>query len=552
MAQAEILPIDTVQELLAFREPPLFSVEPIREVKRGEPHAPRTMFCHDMMGGYLEDRFIHGCNKFNSYRFHHWQIIDSFVYYSHHLVTIPPRGWISAGHTHGVKVLGTLNAESNAGTRFFSKIRGDKLERQVATQLARIAALYRFDGWLVSVACKLDRCCMPFVKDLLRLLTEETHSAVPGSMVIWYDSLTRGGKLCKQNKLNCKNHVFFDMCDGIFLNCEWNEEMLEYSARFARDRKSDVYVGIDVFARRTNYAGGFETHQAVAQARKHGLSAGIFAAGWVYEKQDKNKFVDNQCRFWDFPDKLCNDWRVVTLPLKTSFCQGFGEKLYEAGEIVSTTPWYNLAKQQLQPRDQGTAVCFGCGSATVTTNSAYNGGGCLRLQFEPNNEDVRPYFRLFGCDVPLGALYIMYAIQPDGVDLVGCDFAIVLTVRSAEGETGEIRLGFSIAVPDEQRYCAARVDSCTSLAGDDISGSRWITRSYNVWDLSGNAKLQEIGAAFESRHASCCLLGELVVEQLDQVRDKVEEDNEEGLETTINYDNDDDDDGQPSAKIMRL
>ncbi|KAL1445409.1 hypothetical protein MTO96_045033, partial [Rhipicephalus appendiculatus] len=158
------------------------------------------------------------------------------------------------------------------------------------------------------------------------------HNAVPGSMVVWYDAVARNGKLARQNELNYKNVAFFDLCDGIFLHFKWTEDMLEASARLASDRKNDVYVGIDVFARNTKYAGGFETCTAVAEARKHGLSAGIFAAGWVYETQDRSKLMENQCRFWNFPDKLCNDWRIVTLPLKTGFCQGFGRNLYKDGK----------------------------------------------------------------------------------------------------------------------------------------------------------------------------------------------------------------------------
>ncbi|KAH8038250.1 hypothetical protein HPB51_000191 [Rhipicephalus microplus] len=107
MAHGEVRPLDTLDELLAFTEPQPCIVEAMREVKRGDGQGPRIMFCHDMMGGYLEDRFIHGCDKPHAYRFHHWQLIDSFVYYAHHLVTIPPPGWISAGHKHGVKVLVT-------------------------------------------------------------------------------------------------------------------------------------------------------------------------------------------------------------------------------------------------------------------------------------------------------------------------------------------------------------------------------------------------------------------------------------------------------------
>ncbi|KAH7942304.1 hypothetical protein HPB49_022822 [Dermacentor silvarum] len=106
----------------------------------------------------------------------------------------------------------------------------------------------------------LDRSCVPFLKEFLRSVTEETHNAVPGSLVIWYDSVVRDGKFAPQNRLNSKNVVFFDLCDGIFLHYDWTEQMLEMSAWYAPDRKSDVYVGVDVFARGTDYPGGFKTY----------------------------------------------------------------------------------------------------------------------------------------------------------------------------------------------------------------------------------------------------------------------------------------------------
>jgi Glycosyl hydrolase family 85 len=39
-----------------------------------------------------------------AYRLSHWRCIDTFVYFSHHLVTVPPAGWVKAAHLHGVKV----------------------------------------------------------------------------------------------------------------------------------------------------------------------------------------------------------------------------------------------------------------------------------------------------------------------------------------------------------------------------------------------------------------------------------------------------------------
>lgn len=51
-------------------------------------------------------RFIQGSAAQSPYTFYHWQYIDIFVYFSHHLVTVPPVGWTNAAHRHGVRVLG--------------------------------------------------------------------------------------------------------------------------------------------------------------------------------------------------------------------------------------------------------------------------------------------------------------------------------------------------------------------------------------------------------------------------------------------------------------
>ena len=55
------------------------------------------------------------------------------------------------------------------------------------------------------------------------------------------------------------NRLFFDVCDGIYLDYGWKESSLEQSKRLSTElgRIHDVYVGVDVFGRFGN--GGFDT-----------------------------------------------------------------------------------------------------------------------------------------------------------------------------------------------------------------------------------------------------------------------------------------------------
>ncbi|KAK7807583.1 hypothetical protein U0070_013889 [Myodes glareolus] len=133
-------------EPLERRQPPLSSPR------------PRTLLCHDMMGGYLEDRFIQGSKAQNPYSFYHWQYIDIFVYFSHHTVTIPPVCWTNAAHRHGVCVLGTFITEWKEGGKLCeSFLAGDERSYQaVADRLVQIAQFFRFDGWLINIENSLS------------------------------------------------------------------------------------------------------------------------------------------------------------------------------------------------------------------------------------------------------------------------------------------------------------------------------------------------------------------------------------------------------------
>eukprot|EP01105_Mastigella_eilhardi_P027896 TRINITY_DN885_c0_g1_i3.p1 TRINITY_DN885_c0_g1~~TRINITY_DN885_c0_g1_i3.p1 ORF type:complete len:282 (+),score=60.54 TRINITY_DN885_c0_g1_i3:361-1206(+) len=230
-----------------------------------EARGPRLLVCHDMMGGYLEqDKFAQGEGlSFEGADVYHitaWQRMHSFCYFSHHRVTIPPCGWINAAHVHGVRVLGTFITEGKEGEIECVKLLANPEFH--AEQLAHIVKYYGFDGWLLNienaVAPNYADGLMAFVKSL----TQSCHQAVPGSEVIWYDSVTCNGDLLWQNYLTPLNYTYFKQCDGLFTNYSWVVGDPQKSAAAAPTRPYDVYTGIDVFGRST-FPAGFECTRAL-------------------------------------------------------------------------------------------------------------------------------------------------------------------------------------------------------------------------------------------------------------------------------------------------
>lgn len=120
-----------------------------------EPSLDKTakvLLIHDYKGGYNPYEACQGAATDNDmYSCEYLQHVETFVYFSHKLVTIPPSTWINTCHRNGVACLGTFIVEP--GTKEVQSI----LEEDglgsfwVAHQLALIAEQYGFDGWLVNI-----------------------------------------------------------------------------------------------------------------------------------------------------------------------------------------------------------------------------------------------------------------------------------------------------------------------------------------------------------------------------------------------------------------
>ncbi|NWY91923.1 ENASE acetylglucosaminidase, partial [Loxia curvirostra] len=511
-----------LEELLAWQpnSNDEFNVSAVPLAKRQPPlqsGRPRTLVCHDMRGGYLEDRFIQGSATSDPYVFYHWRYIDIFVYFSHHTVTIPPVVWTNAAHRNSVPVLGTFITEWTDGEKLCEAFLagGEEAYGAVAEQLARIAQHYRFDGWLINIENTLSAVAVGNLPFFLQELTARVHSAVPGGLVIWYDSVVKDGTLRWQNELNDQNMIFFDSCDGLFTNYNWKEEQLELTQRLAGPRLNDVYVGIDVFGRGDVIGSGFDTDKPLRLIRQYGLSAAIFAPGWVYEHLGKENFLQNENRFWGLLAEYLPTHSICTLPLTTSFSLGMGTSTFLDGKDEDSGPWYDLSAQDIQPLypEQPGMLNTSC-----SLQDAWCGGSSLQLQgiIPPGEERVA--VRLFSLQMPappkifLTLLYKLEGPQPD-------DFTVALEVTT--WDSGFCFEGNPTSLPEPNgryypRFLPAPPPGLTRLLAACRRGSYgWTSRCYEL-ELQ-DCSLRDLSLIVSRQQPSLqetpftCLLGEIRV-----------------------------------------
>ena len=166
------------------------------------------------------------------------------------MITIPPIPWINLAHKNGVEILGTIITEHKEGQLFLESILSDHYKiRQFACSIALIMQQFKFDGWLLNIENELNEQLMPNLVKLVKAINEECKKINFKSIILWYDAINEDGKLKWQNEMNDRNLNFFNSCDGIFLNYNWNVNSLIQSFNLASEmkRRDDVFVGVDVF-----------------------------------------------------------------------------------------------------------------------------------------------------------------------------------------------------------------------------------------------------------------------------------------------------------------
>ena len=217
-----------------------------------------VLLCHDYSGGYHDYESIRPPPlRDEQYSCHYLQHVDVFIYFSHKLICVPPPTWTNTMHRNGVKILGTFIIEPGTPEieRMLSLQDGGY---KVATQLASMAHVFGFDGWLLNVEKEFPKHFPDLAQKINGFILDLRHHLGPKGKVIWYDALNINNEVEYQNGLTAKNFEFAKSAGALFTNYRWTKAALREAQVIAREYKlavSDILFGIDVWAQNTNMPG---------------------------------------------------------------------------------------------------------------------------------------------------------------------------------------------------------------------------------------------------------------------------------------------------------
>ncbi|MBW0464678.1 hypothetical protein O181_004393 [Austropuccinia psidii MF-1] len=218
---------------------------------------PKLILTHDFKGGYIDNQFK------RDYTFEYLNHVDTFIYFSHQTVSIPPVDWVTAAKNHGTSILGTLifesvtsidqlkllligpNIQSSAihQTKYFIKINSinqsefDIISTYFADRLIDLAIIFQFHGWLINIEVDIlqsipnqSSAFTRAFKIWLEYLQLEGRRRVGSDwQVCWYDSISYlDGRLQWQSHLHPQHNLaFFSASSSIFLDYHWSQDHIK-------------------------------------------------------------------------------------------------------------------------------------------------------------------------------------------------------------------------------------------------------------------------------------------------------------------------------------
>lgn len=455
-----------------------------------------------IMNGSTSGNSPHGLNKVNANTFSYWQYVDLLVYWGgssgEGLIVAPSADVVDAGHKNGVKVIGTVFMPQTAhgGKMEWLEDLLSKAEDgsyPVADKLIEVAKVYGFDGWFMNQETEGTEE-EPLTQDHAVRMQEFLSyykAQAPELELVYYDSMTKEGKMDWQNALTEENAVFLQSEDGkaaadeMFLNFWWTEdalapeELLKSSAELAGGLQIDpydLYAGIDVQS--NGY--GTQIKWNLFEDPNGGTytSLGLYCPSWAYFSADtiqdfwkkENKLWVNSTGDPSSETELTDDtqWRgistyvvertpITKLPFVTNFSMGNGYGFYKNGQLISQLDWNNRSIADILPTYRY-IIRNGEGNnltADLDVGDAFYGGNSMILRgaVKQGTESV---IKMYSASLPTA------------------EQMIFTTTANAKG--AEIALDAVLTLDDGSEVI---------LEGDQKVGEEWTTVSYDTSGLAG-------------------------------------------------------------------
>lgn len=453
-----------------------------------------------------------GSNKFASNTFSYWQYIDKLVYWggsSGEGIIVPPSAdVIDSAHKNGVPVLGTI---------FFPMVQhGGKVQWldeflqkdsngnfPMADKLIEVCKTIGFDGWFINEetglaegdnediskeSSKVNQKHAELMQEFIKVFKEKAKDEL---QVMWYDSLTKDGKMDWQNALTDKNDYFLidsdkeKVADSMFLNFWWtNKKLAEKQLLKASNEKAkqikinpyDLYAGIDLQANGTSTPirwDLFEDENKVPYT-----SLGLYCPSWTYYSAGNiDEFHSKENRLWvnEFgnPSKetkvtgtefkgistySIEKTAITSLPFNTNFNLGNGYNFFINGEKVSKLDWNNRSLADIMPTYRWIIDNQGSNNikASIDYANAYYGGNSIKLAGNLSSNEAS-VIKLFSTDLTLekGSKFTTTAQSNSEVSLD-------LILEFYDGDNEEIQ-------------------------GKSKVGNKWTTVEYDISKFNGKA-----------------------------------------------------------------
>lgn len=389
-----------------------------------------------MMNSQTSGNPSRGSTKFDSYTFDYWQYIDTLVYWGgsagEGIIVTPSADVIDEAHRNGVPVLGTifLPPKEYGGKVDWVKTMLKKDangQYPFAKQMVNIAKTYGFEGWFINEETQgLNAEDAANMKALI----QQVKKADPNLQIMWYDAMTKDGKVDWQNQLNDQNATFVQdkAADAMFLNFWWTEnnladqKLLEKSNLYAKSHNIDpynIYAGIDVQAKDVQTPVKWNLLEKGSQETQ--TSIGLYAASatytnasswddfqnresafWVNQKADPRQVDTSVNESWTGLSKYVLEKSAINGDeFKTNFNLGNGYNYFKDGQKISEMDWNDRSLAGILPSYRWMIDNEGDNKITPSFDfaNAYNGGNSLKFMAEHLAAGKASTLTLFASDL---------------------------------------------------------------------------------------------------------------------------------------------------------